>query len=600
MLRVTDYITKFLVEEWVKDTFLVTGAWMMFLSDGLYLNDEINHYCMHHEQAVAMAAVGYAKMKNSLWVAYVSTGCGGTNAITGLLHAYQDNTPVLFLSGQVKLSNTTRVAWLKLRGFGVQEADIIPVVESLSKYSVMVTDPTEIAYHLEKAVYIAKSWRPGPVWIDLPMDIQSASIDETTLSHFRPEEYDAEVKIFALESEIQAVKALLQKSERPVIVCGQWVRLSHSVWELKEFLSRYKVPVVCPYMGIGILPTDDSSFIGRIGAKWDRPWNFTIQNADLVLVLWSSLCPSAIGYDGNMFARWAKMIVVDIDKTEHQKKMARVDTFIHSDLNFFLTTINQSPIDYVTPQKWIDTTHAWKQEYPVVLPEYSTWNGRVNLYHFVDVLWKKIEDSVVISDAGSAFYVPTQWMPILGTNRYITSGWQAEMGFTLPGAIGACIAHGRRSVIGITGDGSFQFNIQELQTIVHHHLPIKLVVWNNNGYLSIRASQDKFFEKRYIGTDESSGVSFPDTEKIANAYGIAYMKIHSTEEVESWIEQMLASDGPMICEVMCLENQEIIPATSTFKKPDGTLQSRPLEDMYPFLGREEFMSNMITPIINDE
>ena len=598
MIRVTDYITKFLVQEGVKDTFLVTGAWMMFLSDGLYLNHEINHYCTHHEQAVAMAAVGYAKLKNDLGVAYISTGCGGTNAITWLLHAYQDSTSVLFISGQVKISNTTIGSWLKLRWFGVQEADIISVVESLSKYAVMIMKPEEIAYHLEKAVFLARSWRPGPVWLDIPMDVQSALVDEDMLIHFTPEECISGVKFFASSAEIADVKNHLEKAKRPVVICGQWVRLSHSLDEFNHFIQTYKLPVVAPFLGIGILPTDHDYFIWRIWAKWDRPWNFAVQNADLVLVLWSSLCPSAIGYDGNTFARWAKIIVIDIDSVEHQKKMTNIDTFIHSDLNSFLTEFNKNPIDYHTPSDWIERTQSWKRKYPVVLSEYSLWDGRVNLYHFVDVLWRMIHDTVVISDAGSAFYVPTQWMPILGNNRYITSGWQAEMGFTIPGAIGACIAHGKKSVIGITGDWSFQFNIQELQTIVHYNLPVKIIVWNNNWYLSIRASQDRFFEKRYIWTDKSNDVSFPDTEKITNAYGIKYMKINSTNEVESGIAKILEFDGPLICEVMCIETQEIIPSTSTFKRPDGTLTSRPLEDMYPFLDRDEFHSNMIVPSLS--
>ncbi len=592
-MRVTDYITKFLVNEWVQDTFLVTGAGMMFLSDGLYLNREINSYCTHHEQAVAMAAVAYAKLKNNLWVAYVSTGCGGTNAVTGLLHAYQDSAPVLFISGQVKLSNTTRVAWLKLRWFGIQEADIIPIVESLSKYSVMILKPNDIAYHLEKAVFLARSWRPGPVWLDIPMDVQSASIDEDQLVHFDPKECESENKIFASSSDLDQVQELLEKSERPVIICGQWVRLSHSFDIFKDFVETHRIPVVAPFLGVGILPTDHDYFIWRIGAKGDRPGNFTVQNADLVLVLWSSLCPSAIGYDGNVFARWAITVVVDIDAVEHQKKMTRIDHFVHSDLKYFLEQMTMRKISYTAPHQWIKISQSLKARYPVVLPEYSNGNGKVNLYHFVDILWRNIHNSVVISDAGSAFYVPTQGMPIIWDNRYITSGWQAEMGFTLPGAIGACIAHGKRPVIWITWDGSFQFNIQELQTIIHYKLPIKLVIWNNNGYLSIRASQDRFFEKRYIWTDSDSGVSFPDTEKIANAYGIHFMRINSTAEVETGIQTMLEYDGPVICEVMCLENQEIIPSTSTYKRPDGTLNSRPLEDMYPFLDRDEFKSNMI-------
>ncbi len=601
MIRVTDLIVQFLIEAWVKDTFLVTGAGMMFLSDGLILSDRINHFCAHHEQAVAMAAVWYAKLKNDLWVAYVSTGCGWTNAITWLLHAYQDSTPVLFISWQVKLSNTTRVSWLKLRGFWIQETDIIPVVESLSKYSVMITDAKEILYHLEKAVYLAKSGRPGPVWIDIPMDIQSAFIDEATLIHFDPKECESEVNIFASSIELDTVRSLLVSAKRPVIIMGQWVRLSHSIPEFIQFIEEHKIPVVAPFLGIGILPTDHELFIGRIWAKWDRPGNFAVQNSDLVIVLWSSLCPSAIGYDGNAFARWAKIVVVDIDEIEHQKKMTRIDFFIHSELKYFLTEMIKVKFDYSTSLEWRNICSKWKSRYPVVLPEYSKSIGWVNLYYFVDILWKLLQpNSVVISDAGSAFYVPTQAMPIKEWNRYITSGGQAEMWFTIPWAIWACIAHDKKEVIWITGDGSFQFNIQELQTIVHHNLPVKIFVWNNNGYLSIRVSQNKFFEGRYIGTDKDNWVSFPSLEKIAYAYGIQYFKINSSEEVTWWIQKVLDFDWPVICEVMCLDDQEIIPSTSTFKNPDGTLTSRPLEDMYPFLEREEFLNNMITSSINEK
>ena len=294
------------------------------------------------------------------------------------------------------------------------------------------------------------------------------------------------------------------------------------------------------------------------------------------------------------------MVVVDIDKVEHQKEVTRIDMFIHSELKYFLEKLSEINEDFQVPIEWQKICKNWKEKYPTFLKEYAFSKWGVNLYHFVDVLGKLMrKGSVVVSDAGSAFYVPTQAMPIFEWNRYITSGWQAEMGFTIPWAIGACIANDNKEVIWITWDGSFQFNIQELQTIVQYNLPIKLFVWNNNGYLSIRASQDRFFEWRYIWTDASNWVSFPSLEKIAYAYGIPYLKIETSQEVDMGIRKVLDHSGPMICEVMCLEKQEIIPSTSTFKKSDGTLASRPLEDMYPFLDRDEFFKNMIIPPIDE-
>ena len=600
MIRVTDYIADYVVKIWVQDTFLVTGAGMMFLSDGLAINSKLRHYCVHHEQTVAMAAVGYAKLKNNLGVAYVSTGCGGTNAITGLLHAYQDNTPVLFISWQVKISNTTRASWLKLRGYGIQETDIISIVEPLSKYAEIIMNPNDIAYHLEKAVYLAKSGRPGPVWLDIPMDVQSSLIDETKLNHFDPIECQKEVEVFVSENQINDVLDRLLKAKRPVIIWWQGIRLSRSVDIFRTFVEKHKIPVVAPFLGVGILPTDHPNFIWRIGTKWDRPGNFAVQNADFVLVLGSSLCVSAIGYDGDMFAREAEIVVVDIDPVEHQKKWAIIDIFIHGELHNFIDRVSHKNLDFIVSQDWQITCTNWKMKYPVVLPEYKDTKWGINMYYFVDTLGRlSWPNSVVVTDAGSAFYVPTQALPIKEGDRYITSWGQAEMGFTLPGAIWACIANEKKEVIGITGDGSFQFNIQDLQTIVHHHLPVKIFVWNNNGYLSIRASQDRFFEGRYIGTDKDHDVSFPDLEKIAYAYGIQFFRIGSSSEVESGIQKVLDFDGPVICEVMCLPNQEVIPTTSSYKRPDGTLTSRPLEDMYPFLDREEFKANMIIPTVDE-
>lgn len=597
-MRVADYIVKRIVEEKVKDVFLVSGGGMMFLSDAIVSNSDINFICNHHEQASAMAAVAYAKYTNNLGVAYVTTGCGGTNAITGVLNAWQDSAPCLFISGQVKRAVTTNLSGLKLRQFGVQELDIIPVVESITKYAVMVNDPQKIAFHLDKAIWLAKHGRSGPVWIDVPMDVQSAEIREDELLRFVPDDYSADKKTVPTQIEFEDLKNSLSRSVRPIIVAGQGVRLAGVQSDLLKFIEEHQIPVVAPYLGVGVLPTGHPLYIGVIGVKANRAANFAVQNADLVLVLGSRLSVSSVGYDYKNFAREAKRIVVDIDEIEHQKPTIKIDLFIKTDLKSFF--LNLPVFNATINNKWVTTCQKWKEQWPVFLPEYKSEPNGVNLYYFVNELSNKMkDDAVLISDAGSSFYVTTQAINIKNKQRYITSGGQAEMGWTLPACIGASVAIGNGEVLGITGDGSLQMNLQELQTIVHNNLPIKLFVWNNDGYLSIRNTQNKFFNGRAVGTDSQSGVSFPNIEKISQAYGLKYFKISNSQDVELVIDQVLAYDGPVVCEVICLRNQEIVPTVSSYKKEDGTMVSKPMEDMYPFLSRDEFLANMIIKPIEE-
>lgn len=594
MTRVTDYIANFISEIWVNDVFLLTWWGMMFLSDWIIQNKKLNYFCNHHEQAVAMAAVGYAKYTNNLWVAYITTGCWWTNAVTWVLNAWQDSIPVLFISGQVKTINTTRKSGLKLRQFGVQELDIIPIVESITKYAIMIDDPHQIAYHLEKAVYLAKNGRPGPVWIDVPLDIQWAEIDENKLIHFNPSELSINYQQLPSEEELEDITKMLKQAKRPIIIAWQWIRLSDTKKQFRDFIESYNIPVVVPYLGVGLLPTDHHLFVGIMGAKGDRAWNFALQNADLLLVLWSRLDVSAIWFEGKKFAREAKKIVVDIDKIEHSKKLVDIDKFVHADLRWFFEKIKQTNVWKLDTESRIEKCNEWKNKWPVVLDEYAKITEWINLYSFVDILSRKMKDgSVVVSDAWSAFYVTTQAIHLKEHDRYITSGWQAEMWFTVPCSIWVSIAHNRWEVLGITWDWSFQLNIQELQTIVHYNLPIKTFVWNNDGYLSIRATQSKFFNKRFIWTDSASWVSFPSVEKIANAYWIKYFKIENAQDMLSKIDNILWYKGPILCEVICIRDQEIIPAVSSLKKDDWTMVSKPMEDMYPFLDRKEFLDNMI-------
>jgi acetolactate synthase I/II/III large subunit len=584
--RIADIVASFLVDQGIKDIFTLTGGGAMFLNDGIASNDNINAICNHHEQACAMGAVAYAKYKNGLAAAMLTTGCGATNAITGLLDAWQDNTPVIFISGQIKRKETSRNAQTNLRQFGVQEADIVSIVESLTKYAVMVNEPEEILYHLEKAVHLAQTGRPGPVWIDIPLDVQGFSIDTSELKHFIPDA-DTTQEIKGIDQFIE----MYEQAERPIILAGNGVRLSGSVEKLREFVSKNNVPCAVSYLAADYFEQDNPNYVGRIGIKGDRAGNFAIQNSDLIISLGSRLSICLTGFEYELFARESKLIVVDIDEDEHKKDTVNIDQFIYSDVGAFLENIWNK----VTPKslgEWQNKCVHWKNKWPVYQEGYDT--NTVNMYEFTKALSELAsEDSIVVSDAGSSYYVVSQSFTLKSNKqRYITSGAQADMGFTLPAAIGACIA-ANKSVIGITGDGSFQLNIQELQTIKHYNLPVKLIVWNNNGYLSIRATQNKFFDGRRIGTDPESGVSFPEVEKIANAYELPYVKINNVDELREKLANVIATSGPIICEVICPENQEIIPAVSAVKNKDGSMTSKPIEDMYPFLDRNEFLDEML-------
>lgn len=592
-MRVADYIADYIYKLGVHDVFMVSGGGMMFLSDGLASHPRIRVICNHHEQAVAMGAVGYAKYREDFGCAYVTTGCGGTNAVTGLLDAWQDNVPVIFISGQTKRAETVRNSGLKLRQFGVQEADILSVVGSLCKYSVMVNDPQEIRFHLDKAVFLAKSGRPGPVWLDIPMDVQGSMVDPKALKGYTPPVSEKNPPV-PCSKDLKELVAMLRAANRPIIIAGQGIRISGSVKEFTRFVERLGVPVVASRLGINILPSAHPLFIGRIGNKGDRAGNFAMQNSDLIISLGSRLSVSSTGHDYKTFAREAKVVVVDIDREEHRKKTVRIDKFMHSDLKEFFKAFPIAGVKGINFAPWAERCGRWKKMWPVCLPEYYKAKGGINLYCFVEELSRTLrKDSVVISDAGSSFYVVSQGIKLGPGNRYVTSGGQADMGFGLPAAIGVSAGGGKREAICVTGDGSLQMNIQELQTLAHYRFPVKLFVWNNDGYLSIRASQEKFFEGRYIGTDSASGVSFPNLKRIAAAYKLQYLCARKTSELRTIMRRAMLTRGPVICEVMCLRDQEVVPSVSSRRLPDGRMISMPMEDMYPFLPREQFYREMI-------
>jgi len=593
-MRVADFIADFIFEELnVKHVFMVTGAGIMHLTDGVASHPKLQAICPHHEQTSSMAIDAYSRASENFGVGFFTSGPGGTNAVTGLCGAWQDSVPCLFISGQVKKKETTNNAKIPgLRQFGVQELDMIPIVKYACKYATTLNDPNKVKYELEKAVHIAKSGRPGPVWIQIPMDVQSSIIDETKLNGF---EHD-DVIPTASDAEVDKIIKLLKKSKRPVIIAGQGIRISGAISLLEKFTSKFKIPVVTPFLGIDTIKSDLLQYVGKTGVKGDRPANFAMQNSDLIIAIGTSLHVTVIGYTYKHFAREAKKIVIDIDKKSHKKKTIDIDSFILSDAKKFFEKIikfteNETLNDYA---KWIKQCNEWKKKYPVCLPEYKQNKKSLNSYLLIDTLCKHSKkNDIFVSDAGGTYYATCQAIQLTKPGqRYITSGAMATMGYSLPAAIGISVATNKGRVIALTGDGSFQQNLQELQTLIEYDLPVKLFVLNNDGYESIRVSQKNYFNNRLIGESNQSGLSFPDTLKIAKAYGIKAVRIRNYQELENKLDGILNFDKAVIVDVIIPRDQPIIPTVSSVVNPDGTMSSRPLEDMAPFLDREEYKKNL--------
>jgi len=599
-MRVADFVSKFILEELgVEHVFTLTGAGIMHLTDGLASNKKLKTICPHHEQTASMALEAYSRATENFGVGIFTTGPGSTNAITGLAGAWQDSVPCLFISGQVKVAEASSQTGIKkLRQFGVQELDIIPIVESITKYAVTITQPEKIRYELEKAVHIAKSGRPGPVWIEIPMDIQSAIIDDD-LEKFETEQKE---KPKIDKNQIELIVELLQKSKRPIIISGQGVRISGAIELLSKLVKLFKIPVVTPYLGIDTIRHDDESYIGKTGVKGERAANLAMQNSDLILSIGSSLHVSVIGYNYQQFAREAKKIIVDIDKITHSKRTINIDQFVHGDARDFLNLLleqltDKNSLNYTS---WLEKCNYWKEKYPTCLPEYKNTKNEINSYFFIDQVCKNSkEGDIFVADAGGTFYAVSQAITLTKPNqRYIPSSAMATMGYSLPAAIGISAATGNR-VISFTGDGSLQQNIQEFQTLIEYNLPVKLFVLNNDGYHSIRTSQTNYFEKRYIGESSQSGISFPDTVKIAEVYGIKAFRINQPSKINDIVNQVLDYDGPVICDVIVPREQEIIPTVASRVNDDGSMSSRPLEDMYPFLDRKEYKNNLFVKEVDE-
>lgn len=600
MIKLSDYIAKTLADYGIRHIFMLTGGGAMHLNDSIGKEKRIQYICNHHEQASAIAAEGYARVSGDMAVVCVTSGPGGTNALTGVLGQWLDSIPVLYISGQVRYDTTVPSTGLPLRQLGDQEGDIIAIAKPITKYAVMVTDARTIRYHLGKAIYLAKSGRPGPVWLDIPLNIQAAMIDENSLAPYDPSEDAIIFDEKLIKNQIEEIIERIQQAKRPVILGGAGIRLAHAYDMFRTVVDKLNISVLVAWNAIDLLPSDHPLNFGRPSTLGQRDANFIFQNADLLLNIGCRMNVRQIGYTFDAVARQAYKISVDIDGVELKKQTFKPDLAVHADAKYFLAELDKK-IGAAKGQghersEWLSWCHKRRDLYPVVLPEYREIKEKVNPYVFCDVLSDHLsEGDVIVSANGAACVIPIQTMRLKNDQRHLVNSGCAAMGYGLPAAIGACFAHKKQRVICLEGDGSIQLNIQELQTLIHHRLPVKIFIFNNQGYLSIRTTQTNFFDKNFVGEGPDSGVSFPDMVKVATAYGISAFRIKNHEEIPEIIDQVLKTEGPALCDVQMQSDQLFAPRVASQRLPDGRMVSKPLEDMYPFLSREEFLSNMIIP-----
>ncbi len=603
-MRLADYIVQWLVEHGTRHVFLVTGGGAMHLNDAFGRCSELEYVCCHHEQAAAMAAEAYARISGEVPVVNVTTGPGGINSLNGVFGAWVDSVPMLVISGQVRRETTLYKNGLigKLRQLGDQEADIVGMVRGITKYAVTVDDPRSIRYHLERALHLAKSGRPGPCWIDVPVDVQGSEIDPDDLVGYDSVEDEIAWETPNLSASCDLVLEKLRSAERPVIYAGSGIRLSGCYEEFLTLVKTLGVPVVTAWNSNDLLWNEHPLFAGRPGIIGDRPGNFAVQNSDCLLMLGTRLNMRQVSYNWKAFARAAYKIAVDIDAEEMRKPTCEIDLPIHADLRDFLPMLQFKAEERAVepPREWLGWCKERQEKYPVVLPEYWIEADGVNPYCFMQSLFDQLgEGEIVATGDGTACVAAFQAAFIRRDQRLFHNSGCASMGYDLPAAIGCAFARPGQRIVCIAGDGSVMMNLQELQTIVGHRLPIKIFVLNNQGYHSIRQTQRGFFPDNVVGCDVESGLSFPSFERLASAFGIEFTRCATHDELEQQIANSLGADGPVICEVMLDLKQGFAPRSSSRRLASGEIVSTPLEDMAPFLDRDELRANMIVPTVDD-
>lgn len=591
-IKVSKYISEFLVKNEISDCFMVTGGGAMHLDDAIGHQEGIRCTFNHHEQACAIAAEGYARMSGKIAAVCVTSGPGGTNAITGVMGGWLDSIPMLVISGQVKRETTI---WscleLNLRQLGDQEFNVIDSVRNMTKYAVMLTNPDEIAYHLEKALFLALSGRKGPVWLDIPLDVQGAVIDTDTLMHFNSA---SEIPWGVPPVKRSVADILLQKlreSKAPLVLAGTGVRLGGASGKLLAFLEKYQIPVVTAWNANDAVGYDNPYYVGMPGTVGTRPGNFAVQNCDLLISLGCRMNIRMIGYNHYDFGCNAFKVIVDVDARELIKPTIRPDLPIHADVGCFLDCMLMQEYEPITAhRKWIGWCRDLLHKFPIVLPEYHTDIQKpINPYVFIEKLFACLSpDERIVCGNGSACVITFQAAKVKQGQRMFTNSGCAAMGYGFPAAIGVAVSDNSRRTICIDGDGSIMMNLQELATVSYNQLDIKLMIINNNGYSSIRQTQTNLFEPPFIGIDSKSGIGFPDFAKLAASFGIKYYKITNETVCDETIADVLKSEGPCICEVFVDSAQNFEPKSSSKVLPDGRIVSPSLDDMKPFLERDIF------------
>lgn len=587
-MRVVDYIIEKVYQMGVKHIFMVTGRGVLFLSDAVAKNPGITGISVHHEQSAAYAATAYANYNEKIGVCLVSTGCGSTNAITGVLNAWQDNIPLVVISGQNMLNETSYYRKLPLRTFGNQEADIISIVKPITKYATMLTQAETCVYEVEKALYFAEEGRKGPVWIDIPLDIQNSRITLDHIEHFKLPIMKNTKK---WQDGIAQVKTNIEKAERPILLIGSGIRSANAINECNALIKKYQIPVVYDCAATDIFPAENELSIGAVASLGgNRAGNFAIQNSDFVLVLGCRLSPVTTGDEYFKFARKAKIMVVDIDEIEHSKETIKIDVFIHSDVKVFLNALNKEKLD-IKINHWREKCLHWKEIFPKCEEKYKK-SERVDMYYLAECLSDVLPPKATfLSDAGMEELIFPSGIRFNTGQRCIHPASQGAMGVALPASIGAiCASH--QPVVSVIGDGSIMMNIQEFQTISYNKMPIKTIIINNNCYAVIRKRQEELFRNRTIGTDKDNGISCPEFKKIAESYGIKYFKIETSYNLKNELLKVIQFEGPVICEILGVDDQEYIRNSNT-RNEKRRFVKRSLEDQAPFMDRSLFLSEMI-------
>ena len=613
-IKLSDFVADFLVKNKITDGFAVVGGGAMHLNDSFGHKDGLNILYCHHEQACSIAAEAYARLNNTPALVNVTTGPGGINALNGVACAYLDSLPMFVVSGQVRYDTT--IAYAKkydgasLRSLGDQEFNIVDTAKNMTKYAVMIENPNEIKYHLERAFYLMMHGRKGPVWIDIPVDFQNAIIETDDLvSYANTEEHKKDIIINEPKNyndeDIKEVIEEIKKAKRPVIYAGYGIRLSGAYDDFRNVILKLNIPIVTYWNAIDLIETENNLYVGRGGNMGDRAGNFAIENADLIIAIGTRLSIRQVGYNYKEWAKNAKVIMIDIDKEEFKKHTIHIDKKIHTDAKVFLEDLikkldndyKDSVITLKNQHKdWINICNDWKEKYKVVgIDKYNKKKDFVNVYAFVDYLSKSLpENSMTVVSNGACCVVGSQSFYIKKGTRFHNNSAIASMGYGLPAAIGACISNHKKETYCLEGDGSIMMNLQELQTLVTNKLPIKLFLINNEGYHSIRITQNNLFkEHTKVGIgEESNDLSFPNFEKIANAFGIKYLKAHNDEEMKKIVDSSIKENGSIFVEIFTDKEQVWEPKSSAKKLPDGSLISPPLYDMEPFLPEEEIKKNL--------